>query len=624
MEANILLNFNLKNYKPIIDDLIKSSKFNNSIYSGKAGAIIYLIEIFEITQNYDFLIEAENLAQVIYNEVKDKESSSFAFYTGNMGVSYVFLMLYKVTQKNYFLDYSIHIAKKSKNHLALQKKPIIDLINGVSGVLLGLLHLHQAGVNDEWLIEDIKFYVDYIISKSELDINEGIFWDRTNKINKGLTGFSHGASGIGFVFNELYKITEIEGFKQLCLQTFLYEDGNYDKGKKNWLDFRMFPFSESEYLEFDYQTKKEYVDFYVKPKFMNAWCHGAPGILLSRHNLGFANENVKDSKKEVINSLNNLSNHSLCHSGIGNALCLLSVDDGAAYKDDLNNLCSTLIDYFQKNKVFISGYNDKSFYKSLMMGDLGVMYFMLKIYKFIKNGKIDNNVLYPTVISNGEKSYMLNKTFSNYNFDYISKMIIRNHYPKTLSLIEKQQIEIVILKEKIEQSFIKEMDKIDNILIKDVFIYERKIRKAMNEGTSYSYNYYRNKIDIDLVTKENININELLVFVSPRLNIIKTQWNWDGLTNPKWNLNHISIRQESEFLIISNWDVRVLKSNNFISQLLEYLEKTPSIKIFEIVEYFTNIISIDDAQKNEAKELILNNIIRLIKIGAINILHEKI
>ena len=624
MEANILLNFNLKNYKPIIDDLIISSKFNNSIYSGKAGIIIYLLELYEITKSESFLFEAESLAQVIYNEVKDKETSSFAFFTGDIGVSYVFLKLFKITQKSCYLDYSIHISKKSKNHLALQKKPIIDLINGVSGILLGLLHLHQAGVNDEWLIEDIKFYVDYIISKSEFGINGGVFWDRTNKINQGLTGFSHGASGIGFVFNELYKITKIDGFKHLCFQTFLYEDSNYDKTKKNWLDFRMFPFSESEYLEFDFQTKNENVDFYVKPKYMNAWCHGAPGILLSRHNSGFVNENIEDSMNEVINSLNNLSNHSLCHSGVGNALCLLSIDSGTTFKEELYKLCNTLIDFFEENSVFISGYNDKSFYKSLMMGDLGVMYFLLKIYKFIENGKIDNNILYPILCSNSEKSNSLNQIFLNYNSEFISKKIIGNHYPKTLFLLEKQQIEIIFSIDEIEQSFINAMVKMDNIFIKDAFIYERTIREAMNEGYSYSYNFYRNKIDIDLITKNKINIKELLVFVSPRLRTIKTKWNWDSLANPKWTLNKSSTKQESEFLITSNWDVRVIKSNNFYSQLIDYVKEFPNIEIIKIVEYFANIISIDDSQQEEAKELILNNIIRLIKIGAINILHEKI
>ncbi len=77
-----------------------------------------------------------------------------------------------------------------------------------------------------------------------------------------LTGFSHGAAGMGAALARLAQVSGEERFAVGVRNAVGYERSVFDGERGNWPDFR----SSSEPNE-----------------FMLSWCHGAPGILLSRH-----------------------------------------------------------------------------------------------------------------------------------------------------------------------------------------------------------------------------------------------------------------------------------------------------------------------------------------------------
>jgi type 2 lantibiotic biosynthesis protein LanM len=77
-----------------------------------------------------------------------------------------------------------------------------------------------------------------------------------------LTGFSHGAAGMGAALARLAQVSGEQRFAAGARQAVAYERSVYDGERGNWPDFR----SSSEANE-----------------FMLSWCNGAPGILLSRH-----------------------------------------------------------------------------------------------------------------------------------------------------------------------------------------------------------------------------------------------------------------------------------------------------------------------------------------------------
>ena len=95
-----------------------------------------------------------------------------------------------------------------------------------------------------------------------------------------LTGFSHGAAGMGAALARLFSATGDARFAAAAGRAIAYERSVFVAERGNWPDFR----SSNE-----------------ADAFMLSWCHGAPGILLSRHAIeeaGLADE-VSESELDI-------------------------------------------------------------------------------------------------------------------------------------------------------------------------------------------------------------------------------------------------------------------------------------------------------------------------------------
>jgi lantibiotic modifying enzyme len=121
-----------------------------------------------------------------------------------------------------------------------------------------------------------------------------------------LTGFAHGNAGIGCALLELAEITGELLFKQAAHAAFDYERSVFSHEHGNWPDLRTNATS----------------------GFVTAWCHGAPGVGLSRL-CALRRVNSGLLVDEAIAALGNTraygfgSNHTLCHGDLGNADILL-------------------------------------------------------------------------------------------------------------------------------------------------------------------------------------------------------------------------------------------------------------------------------------------------------------
>ena len=134
-----------------------------------------------------------------------------------------------------------------------------------------------------------------------------------------LAGMAHGSSGFLMAYAKLMEITEDSRFVEKMNELLLYEDSLYSEEKGNWFDLR--------------REGKE--------KVMNAWCHGAPGILLSRLQLSKVTDSeivIRDIKRaaEAL-FVQKPGNHiCLCHGIAGNLLIMnsyLKEYDNRAYRE---------------------------------------------------------------------------------------------------------------------------------------------------------------------------------------------------------------------------------------------------------------------------------------------------
>jgi len=255
-----------------------------------------------------------------------------------------------------------------------------DVISGHAGTILGLLVVHDL-VPDPKLAACAVRLGDRLLDLAE-ESTAGLSWSSENApANHNLTGYSHGAAGGGTALAELFRATGDERYRRGAEQAFRYERHWFDADEGNWPDLR------------DDRTARKPARNGPFP-YMTAWCHGAPGIALSRirayeilgdealyKEAAIALQTTRDA---VLGSMRSqLGNFSLCHGLAGNADVLLQ--GWQAYGSDF---AESLLAAHEVARFGIEQYGDKGRpwpclgsdeCLSLMIGSAGIGYFLLRL-----------------------------------------------------------------------------------------------------------------------------------------------------------------------------------------------------------------------------------------------------
>jgi type 2 lantibiotic biosynthesis protein LanM len=127
----------------------------------------------------------------------------------------------------------------------------VDMIGGVAGLIGPLLHSNHPRAEE----------LAQVCGERLLNLQlEAGGWSMVSR-KPALTGFSHGAAGMAAALARLAQACGEARYAEAAQRAVAYERSVYVAEQRNWPDFR----SNSEPKE-----------------FMASWCHGAPGILLSR------------------------------------------------------------------------------------------------------------------------------------------------------------------------------------------------------------------------------------------------------------------------------------------------------------------------------------------------------
>lgn len=210
---------------------------------------------------------------------------------------------------------------------------------------------------------------------------------------RNLTGFSHGTAGIGWAFLELFEATREPRFRNAAEEAFRYERTHYNAENENWPDFRDFlrpPGSPS------------------TPAFGTAWCHGGPGIALSRMRAWQitgspqmreeAEAGVRTTKRALESPGAVTTGFSLCHGCAGNADVLLEASrilGEPGLREVAEKIGYAGIERFESKRLpWPCGLPGAGETKNLMLGTAGIGYFYLRL----------ENPDMPTVLMIGRQS----------------------------------------------------------------------------------------------------------------------------------------------------------------------------------------------------------------------------
>jgi type 2 lantibiotic biosynthesis protein LanM len=189
---------------------------------------------------------------------------------------------------------------------AVERDRTYDVIGGAAGAIAALLSL-QAVVPSQATLEAAIHCGDHLLKHATPMPQGGCGWI-TPRQQAALAGFAHGNAGIALYLLQLAHASGEARFEQAARAALAYERSLFSATRQNWLDLR---------------PRLRAVKQEDGEKYMVAWCHGAPGIGLSRlAMLGLLDdpqlyEEIRVALRTTLTQGFGI-NHSLCHGDLGN------------------------------------------------------------------------------------------------------------------------------------------------------------------------------------------------------------------------------------------------------------------------------------------------------------------
>lgn len=325
-------------------------------YSGIAGITVFLagyLQIFE-DEKADGIFRRAVKKMMDYTE-KASEKTDFSdalktgLYDGEGFVIYAYLLLYKITGQITYLHYAqIHFQVIEK---FLWEDRYYDYLSGGAGAICAALMLYQAANAEKYLAIAVRLEKQMWEQGQTMD--RGFGW-RLKDMTCPLAGMAHGNSGFLMAYANLYEATADAGYLEKMFRLLEYEDSLYSETAENWLDMR------------------NGVD---NPRIMNAWCHGAPGVLLSRLRLDklcvrdkcftdIIRRDISRASRAVFSGMPD-GQICLCHGMAGNLLIMqkyLSGYNDKALEKRFYQMMSLFLDKLEdKSRLKVSEYLNPGF-----------------------------------------------------------------------------------------------------------------------------------------------------------------------------------------------------------------------------------------------------------------------
>ncbi|MCV9933792.1 hypothetical protein OIU80_16030 [Flavobacterium sp. LS1R47] len=348
-------------YQPVI------KTFGPDVYSGTSGIALFLTALYTERKDPILLKTIEGSIEQVRTTMYD--AINHGFYAGKPGIATALIRIGKVLNREDWIKDGIDLLDSIPSN-SLQSYEI-DIISGAAGTIPVLLDVHLNFKKPEFL--DKAVALGYLLCNTAIKNNNVWSW-ATVPSQKNLTGFSHGSSGIALALLQLYQATGNSVFLEGAEGGFNYERQSFDVSQQNWPDFR------------------DDVSNSTVNVCGLAWCHGAPGITISRlkanqlhPNTVFINEMniaLTTTTNSIYHSLmENLSNtnYSICHGIAGNADIILDCG-GIEYQKLAEAVGDAGISKYQDNNIqWSTGLSTGQYTPGLMMGIAGTGYFYLRL-----------------------------------------------------------------------------------------------------------------------------------------------------------------------------------------------------------------------------------------------------
>jgi lantibiotic modifying enzyme len=355
---------------------IRQRSFGPDLYSGTSGVALFLASVAGMENDRLIRKTAQGAARHAYQHAGEFPPTLRAgVYSGTIGVAWALIRTGDLLDAPDWKERGFALL----DDLGPQTTGDgLDVMAGYAGAIPVLLEISRRFARPAW-VELASSWGDRL-EQAAIKAPEGWSWKTINlpgqSAHRNLTGFSHGAAGIGWAFVQLFEATGEARFRNAAEQAFRYERSFYSAENENWPDFRDFLRAPGS-----------------PPAFGVAWCHGAPGIALSRLRAWRVTD-APEARKEADIALRTtrrtlespgaaISGFSLCHGCAGNADVLLEGhrDLGAPeLREAAEKTGHAGIDQFESARLpWPCGVPGAGETACLMLGIAGIGYFYLRL-----------------------------------------------------------------------------------------------------------------------------------------------------------------------------------------------------------------------------------------------------
>ena len=348
------------------------------LYGGTPGIAMFLARLHHATGERLFAQTADAAFEHALAALDSVPSESrAALWSGWGGTAWALLDAGEVLGRSGYIERGLQIAEAASR---LDPTPAAtDVITGSAGVIPFMLRVHVR-YGFPWAADAAHRHGAALVASAHRT-EDGCSWATMPPTegceNRNLTGYSHGASGIGVALLELATITGDPTFGETARLAMAYEQRWFSPRHGNWPDFR----------EMQLNTPESQWPYSV------AWCHGAPGIALARLRAWQLTQQpayreqamtaLRTTASTVAATAPGVGAWCLCHGTAGNADVLLSgsaVLGEASWRQAAEQAAMRGIDTYEHADLpWPPGVNGGVENPSLMLGTAGVGWFMLRL-----------------------------------------------------------------------------------------------------------------------------------------------------------------------------------------------------------------------------------------------------
>jgi hypothetical protein len=518
---------------------------SGTLYEGTSGIGLFLAQVWSATGGRDEALAraAAGALRFALDEAKELPAGSYGFHGGRVGISYAAAAAGRMLGDAALVSAATEVLEPAVGHETEDRG--LDVIGGAGGAIQALVALSAWLPDAELPLDIARRLGEHLIAAGDHEPGGWAWGTMRGSAQRHLCGYAHGSAGVGHALLELYLATGDSRFRYGMEQAFLYEDQFFNPEPSNWPDLRHNELGEYLYANRTDELRQRLIAGETlapqPPRYMSAWCHGAPGIGLSRlrawQTLG-EQAYLDDSRAALKATVESLAdarmNYSLCHGRGGNAETLIVASQVLGEDEWVQRAREVAVEgweqYEAQGKPWPCGTMQGASDPGLLLGEAGIGWYFLRLARPET----------PSVLLVTPPAETRAADDGGAGYEALRTDTIQEHFGRTVTIFRGLGEEEVVqprrpgfparsdvdaTRDALAARVQAQADAARRELLDDAFRLDRERYDLSRAMTDFTDEYLENLVR---VPEDEVRWNEARIGLSSRARVVHGQFDWDS------------------------------------------------------------------------------------------------